>query len=154
MHHLEGRRDAPVRLGVALGVELGRAGQDGAAERPDRPGQDVGLAHGPQVAHQGEQVRVAHRDPIHVADRQGEARPLQQARPVEAVGEGRDAGLGPAADLQLGLGQHAAQLLQRRRAKQAGHEQAVGPQGAPDLRQGARQVVGPVQAQKIDDQVG
>ncbi|MNS81130.1 hypothetical protein D3C72_1148330 [compost metagenome] len=154
MNHLEGRRDAPVRLRVTLGVELGCAGQHRSAQRPDRPGQDIGLAHGAQVAHQGEGIGIAHSHPVHVADRQGETGPLQQTRPVETVGEGRNPRLRPAIDLQFGLGQHPAQFLQRRRAEQAGDEQAVGPQGAADLAERARQVVGPVQAQQVDDQVG
>ena len=54
-------------------------------QRPHRPRQNIGLAHGAQIADQGEQVRVADRQTVHIGDRQGEPGPLQQAGAVEGV---------------------------------------------------------------------
>ena len=83
--------DPPVGPGEALGVDLRRARQHRAGQRPPRPvDQHVGLAHGPQVPEQLQRMGVAHLDPVDVGHRQGEAGALQQAGGVHHVGEGRD----------------------------------------------------------------
>ena len=145
--NLEARDDPARRQREALAVKLGRA-QQGGAPRRLAPALDhqVALAHGAQVAHQGERVLVFDIYRFTVGDRQGEAGALQKAGGVAQVREGRDARAEAAIDLALGSPQRLPQLPQRSAAQHGAQEQSIGLQDATDLDQGAGQVVHPMQA--------
>ena len=144
----------PVGSGEALAVDLRRA-QERGPPRQAAPALDhqVALAHGAEVAHQGERIVVLDLDGLAVGHRQGEARALQQARRVAQIGERRDARAQAALDLAFGRGQGLAQLPQRGAAQHGAQQQAVGPQDALDLHQGAGQVVDPMEVHGAHDQV-
>ncbi len=122
----EGRADAAVRVGEALGVDF-RSPQEKAPGHgcPAARCKRAGHAHRPQVPDQREERIVAHRVGLGVGHRQGEARPLQQCAHVADIGEGNDARAGAAGQLGLGGKQRLAQLLQRAAAGNSGQEQPV-----------------------------
>ena len=129
-----------VRVGEALGVELGGAGQHArgsAAGRRPRPARwSRPWRAGRPISAQ--RVVVAHGDPVDVGHRQGEAGALQQAGGVVGVGEGRDARAGAAAAAPARPSVSAcAQLGQGRAAEDRAEEEAVGLQRLADLDQGA-----------------
>ena len=115
----------PVGLGEPLGVDLAGAGQQRAGERPaGAVGQDVGLAHGAQVGHQLQRVVVAHRHPVDVGHRQGEAGALQQARGV------------------AGCRRRARRAARRRRAARSRRRSAPGAARSASRRRAARRGTG------------
>ena len=152
--HLEARLDAPRRTGKALIVDLRRPQQGAApAEAAATLGHQVALAHGAQVAHQGEGARIFDVDRLAVGHRHGEPGALQQASGIAQVRERRDARAEPALDLALGGGKSLAQLPERAAAQHAGEEEPVRLQDAPDLDQRARQIVHPVQAHRAQHEI-
>ncbi len=96
---------------------------------------------------------VAHGHPVDVRDRQGEAGPLQQGRPVIGVGEGRHARTHPGRHFRFRLQQGLAQFGQGRAAQDRADEQTIRLQRPPRLDQGSDQVIGPVQRQGRHHQV-
>lgn len=111
------------------------------------------LAHGLDVLHEGERVRVVDDDVVDVDGQHLEAGPLQQAADVAGVGQGRDVGGDAAAALLLGELQRRAQLEEGVAAEHGAHEGAVGLQHVVDLGQDAGQVVDPVHAQGGEHEV-
>jgi len=88
---LERRAQAAVGISKALGVNLGHAHQRRALERRAAAIEEsVGRAHAAQIVHQREDGAIAHRDPIHIGDRQRKARALQQRADIAQIGKRRD----------------------------------------------------------------
>ena len=147
--------DQPCRKRTSkLAVEFGGAQENGTPRHGTAPADhEVAFAHAAQIAHQGEGALVFDLDRLAVGHRQGKARPLQQARRVAQVGEGRDAGAQSAIDLALGRRQRPTKLPEGGAAQQGAEEQSVGFQDARDLDQRARQVVHPVEVHGAQHQV-
>ena len=126
-HDLERRADAAVRIGEALGIDLGHAHERRAAQRRAAAlGERIGGAHAAKFRHQREGRGVAHGQAIDVGHRQREAGALKQRAQFAHVGERRDMRRDAALDLGLGGREGLAQLGQRVAAEQRRKEQAVG----------------------------
>ena len=102
-HKVEGRAQAPVRIGEALGVDGASAKENLATKRfAAARMQRVRCPHGAQVGEKREHVRVADDCAIEIDDRERQARALRQAAKSAHVDEGGDAGRRAAEDLALG----------------------------------------------------
>ncbi len=153
-HEIEGRAQAPVRIGEFLGVNSRCAQkhlppQRLAAARVQR----VRGPHSAQVGQQRENVRVADDHPIEIDDRQRQTSALRQSAERPHVNKGRDPRRRAAENLALGDGEALSQLGQRFAANHRRDQKAVGFQGAPHLHQRARQVVHCLERKQRDDEV-
>ncbi len=90
---------------------------------------------------------------MHLGDRQGKPRALQQARAIAQVREWGDARVHAAGEPVFGLQEGGAQRGQGAEDGDAGDEQAAWPERAAKLDEGAGQIVDPVQGQVRDDEV-
>ena len=125
-----------------------------AGRRRPPPGRErVGLAHRPEVAHQGERVGPSDDDGVAVGDGEREARALKQRPAVADIGERRDARTRAARDFALRLQQDAAEFVQGLSAEAPGEEKPVRDQNPASLHQHARQVVHRVQAQGAQHEI-
>ncbi len=135
-------------------VDFDEAHEDRAAERPSLAlDQNIGQAHGTQVAHQMERRGIAHGAGVLIDHRQGEAGALHEGADSSDIGEGRDARRGTAGDRGFGCGEGLAQFAQRVTTEKGGEEQAVRLERAAHLGQCAGEVVSRVQCEDGDGEV-
>jgi ComF family protein len=151
---VEGRAQPAVGVGKPIRINLLGAKKHFAPRRLAQPGDErVRGSEGAQIAHQRENVRIAHDCPVGVHDRQGEAGALQQAADRAHVGEWRHPRRGAARDFALRDRQRLPEFGQRVAAGQRGDQQPVRPQRLPQLDQRARQVVDEMQRVQRDHEV-
>src|SRR5262249_12088337 len=94
-HDLEAGGDASVRHARDAAIEVGGPEERAAAhEAPPALAERIGLAHGPELRHEGERTFVGHGDAVAIDHREREAGALKQPREVAAVGHRRDARTG------------------------------------------------------------
>ncbi len=94
---------------------------------------------------QRQRVRVCQIDLLEIDDRDGKPRALQQHRAVSGCGKRRDARRDAAANRRLRFRQRRTQRIERAQHRQARQEQPLRLEHAPDLHQGARKVVHPME---------
>ena len=139
---------------MARGIAGSGSGKNSAPRGSPQPvGQHICLAHGPQIPHQRQHRRIAHRHPQAVGDWQGQTGALHQAAQIPDFRHRRNArteapGLG-----HLGLGQRLAQFVQRLPPEEHGDHQPVRPEGAAALDELAHRIVRPVQTERMDDEI-
>lgn len=135
-------------------VDIGGASDDRTTERcPGSLDKHVRRSHRSQVADESEEIRIAHRHPVGIGDREREARALEQRAKAAGVGKGGDARGCSAGDLEFRTHQAVAQLEQCVAPGKGGEEQAVGLQHPADLDQGSGQIVDQMQGQGGGDQI-
>ena len=129
--NVEGRAQAPVRVGEALGIDFGRARQHVAPKRLAAAGvQRVRAPKARRSAHQREHVAVARGRAVEIDHRQREAGPLREPPKRAHVDEGRDPRRGAADNFALRDRQALTKFGQAVAAEERRDQQAVGSERA------------------------
>lgn len=154
MKNFKRHGDPAIGSTVFFCVNLDGALENVSAERlTGTLSQNVGLSHAAQVLKQIDQAGVVHGNLVGVYNWQGKAGALQKPPQIANFGKWRNAGTDAAANFAFGLQQGCAQVQQSFSAKEGRQKQAIGPERAPGLNQGAWQVIDMVQSEAGGDEI-
>ena len=150
VYHAERGRDRLlIRIPVQLPVD-GLVGQQHVSPQPARLAGQAGiaLAHGLQVGHQCESVRVVDDDVVDVHGEHFEPGPREQRSHISYVCERRDVRGDAASPIKVRQLQGSPELEERIATEHGGEEGAVRLQDLVDLGEDAREIVDPVQGER------